>query len=400
MKKYQTIIIGGGAAGITAAIACARQGTSVIICERLERIGKKLLVTGNGRCNLLNENISEAKYNKSSNKIVKSILSRVGKREILEYFRNLGLETYSQEGRIFPQTNQSGTVLKVLELELKRLSIPVQYGFTCNTISLSNNEIIISSEEGNKFRCDRVILCGGGKTFPSLGSNGSIYDIARRFGHTIIEPVPVAVPLVVKDNLCFLLQGQRIKARVKSVIQGTSKEEVTGELLFTKYGLSGTCILDISDEISIAINRDHKRDVYIAVDMVPFMGEEQLKNELERRIKKHWNLGEMLAGILPNKFGPAMSTLFENDQINLAAEKLKNWSFKVSGTRGWNEAEFTSGGIKTDEINPWNLESKLVNNVFFAGEVLDVNGQRGGYNLAWAWASGLVSGNPTSILPS
>ena len=392
MEKYSTVVIGGGAAGICAAISKAHTGESVIICEKMTQLGKKILASGNGRCNLLNDDLSEVYYNSAARDLVKAIFNRFGKSEILDFFEGLGLETYSQDGRIFPVTNQASSVLKVLEMELRKLSVPIEYGFCCTELSFSKSDMLVTSNTGKKIACQKVIITGGGKTYPALGSDGSIYEIARQLGHTIIQPVPSAVPVVVKDSLCHFLQGQRIFAGVRSVVNGKMSDEVRGELLFTKYGLSGTCILDVSEEISIAMNRHNKTEVFVSVDMVPFMDKEQLKNKLTKKKKGKYSTGEMLTGILPNKFCIALKGLFENSDINAAVDSLKDRRFKVIDTRGWNEAEFTSGGINVNEINAGTLESKLRKDIYFAGEVLDVNGKRGGYNLAWAWASGFVAG--------
>ena len=392
MEKYATAVIGGGAAGICAAISQARTGGSVIIYEKTTQLGKKILASGNGRCNLLNDNLSELHYNTASRNLVKSIFDKFGKSEILDFFKGLGLDINSQDGRIFPITNQAASVLKVLEMELKRLSVPVEYDFCCESISFSKSGIVASAKNGKRIACRNVIITGGGKTYPALGSDGSVYEIARQLGHTIIEPVPSAVPLVVKDSLCHVLQGQRISAGARSVIDGNKSEEVRGELLFTKYGLSGTCILDISEEISIATNRQHKKDVFVAVDLVPFLNKEQLIFKLQNKKEQKTVPEEMLVGILPNKLCVALRGLFEKGDIDIAVNSLKDTRFKVTGTRSWNEAEFTAGGINTDEVKPGTLESKMHKGIYFAGEVLDVNGRRGGYNLGWAWASGYVAG--------
>jgi predicted Rossmann fold flavoprotein len=392
MEKYSTVVIGGGAAGICTAISKARTGESVIICEKMPQLGKKILASGNGRCNLLNDNLSETYYNPAARDLVKSIFDRFGKSEILDFFKGLGLGIYSQEGRIFPITNQASTVLKVLEMELQRLSVPIEYDFCCAGVSFSKSGILVSSNTGKKIMSQKVIITGGGKSYPALGSDGNIYEIARKLGHTTIEAVPSAVPLLTRDSLCHLLQGQRIFASARSVIEGKKSDEVNGELLFTKYGLSGTCILDVSEAISIAINRHNKTEVFVYVDMVPFIDKEQLKNNLVKREKEGYPAEEMLTGILPNKFCVAFKNLFENRDINTTIDSLKNRCFKIVGTRGWNEAEFTAGGVNVNEVNTGTLESKLRKGVYFAGEVLDVNGRRGGYNLGWAWASGFVAG--------
>ncbi|MDD5702720.1 MAG: aminoacetone oxidase family FAD-binding enzyme [Dehalococcoidales bacterium] len=392
MEKYSTVIIGGGAAGICAAISRSRQQESVIICEKTGQLGKKILATGNGRCNLLNENLDESYYNPGARGLVRSVFARYGKSAILGFFKGLGLQVYAREGRIFPVTNQASSVLKVLEMELKRLAVPVKYGFDCSGFSFSGDRIFVSDKEGRKLECRKAVITGGGKSYPAFGSDGSIYTIAAQLGHTIVEPVPSTVPLVIKDVLCHTLQGQRITAGASSIIDGREGPEVSGELLFTQYGLSGTCILDISEEVSIALNRQRKNDVYISVDMVPFMDREQLKNELAWRRTAQWPDRDMLTGILPNKFSLALKDILRNDDFDMIAGELKGRRFKVNGTRGWNEAEFTSGGVNTNEVEAGTLESKIKKSLFFAGEVLDVNGRRGGYNLGWAWASGMAAG--------
>ena len=400
MKKYETVIIGGGAAGICAAISAARAGRSVVICEKMPQPGRKILASGDGRCNLLNDNLRPEYYNPEARGLVAMVFNKFGKKEILDFFTVLGLRTYSREGRIFPVANQASSVLKVLEMELQRLSVPVELNFNCAGISFSPDGITVSSTAGGEIACRKVIITGGGKTYPAFGSDGSIYEAALALGHTIIEPAPCAVPLVVKDNLCFLLQGQRIPARVRSVIDSKAGEPVPGELLFTKYGLSGTCILDVSEEISLALHRQHKSDISLAVDMVPFMKKEELQDILSRRRKEKVAPEDMLAGILPNKFGPALKDILEENDTDAIIASLKERRFNVNGTRGWNEAEFTGGGVNINEVNPETLESRLKKNVYFAGEVLDVNGKRGGYNLAWAWASGWVAGSADSSPPA
>ena len=327
MKKYSAAVIGGGAAGIVAAISHSRQGASVVICEKMPRLGKKILATGNGRCNLLNDNLDESFYNPVARKLVKSIFNQFGKTAVMDFFKNLGLQVYSQEGRIFPVTNQAASVLAVLEMEIQRLAVPSEFEFNCSAISGSRDNFIVSSIDGRKIECRKVIVAVGGKTYPAYGADGSFLQVVERLGHSIIEPVPAAVPLVVKDNLCQVLQGQRITAGVRSLVTGRQGEEVRGELLFTKYGLSGTAILDVSEQISVAMNRQHLTEVYVIVDMVPFMDQRQLQTELEKRKKERWPAADMLTGILPNKIGGALKYLFENNEINAIIDSLKAMAF-------------------------------------------------------------------------
>ena len=385
-------VLGGGAAGIVAAISAKRAGSSVVICERLPRLGKKILASGNGRCNLLNENLSDSFYNPASRSLVRSVFSKFGKNDILNFFKSLGLETHSEEGRIFPVTNQSSSVLKVLEIELKKFSIPVELNFEVNSITAMKGAFILASKSGRKISCAALIIAGGGKSYPALGSDGSSYKFAEELGHKIVAPVPSAVPVVAKDPLCHLLQGQKIFAAVKVVIGDSVVAEASGDLLFTKYGLSGTAILDISRIISIALSRPGKKAVTVRVDMTPFMNEARLKNEFDRRLKCGFPVEELCAGILPDKFSLALSNILKGRDTAVITNKLKAMEFNVTGTRGWNEADFTAGGVDVQEVEAGTMASKITKGLYFAGEVLDVDGCRGGYNLAWAWASGYVAG--------
>ena len=392
MQKFNIAMIGGGAAGITAAISARRSGKDVVICEKMPCLGKKILISGAGRCNISNEDLSELHYNREASGLIKSVFSRFGKGRIEKFFDDLGLKLYSQEARIFPVTNQAASVLKVLEEELKRLKIPVEFGFDVNHIGESVKGFIVKSKSGKTILCDSIVMTGGGKTYPGLGSDGSCYSLAESLGHKIIEPVPSAVPLLVKDRFCHFLQGQKIFCIARSAIDGKVKKEIKGEILFTKYGLSGTAILDISEDISIAMSRLGKRGVQVSIDMAPFMDKNDLKREVENRISRHWAIENLMIGILPNKFSLVLKDLFKDKDSGQIVNAVKDKRFDVIGTRGWNEAEFTAGGVDTRDVKENTLESKLKKKVYFAGEILDVNGERGGYNLAWAWASGFVAG--------
>lgn len=409
MAHYDVIVIGGGAAGLMAAITAKRKGQSVLVCEKMPKLGKKLLVTGAGRCNLMNETMDASFYNPGSEAIIRPVLGQFGKEAMLGFFKGLGLAAYADEaGRVFPVTNQAASVLKVLEMELERLKVILDLGCEIKNIHAVKDGFEVCAKTGEKEKCRKVILCVGGKSYPALGADGNGYALAAAFGHAIVEPVPSTVPLLVKDPWCHALQGQKIRASVTGRIQGKETRTVSGELLFTQYGLSGTAILDVSDEISVALNRDHRTDVSVIVDLIPFMDERELEEELTRRMARGIPAENILEGLLPHKIS---SLVMKNKEIKPPetpgvagiptpgvgrvkefVKKLKGKHFIVYGTRGWNEAEFTAGGIPLDEVNPVTLESKLQQGLYFAGEILDVQGRRGGYNLAWAWASGAVAG--------
>lgn len=391
MQKFDIAVIGGGAAGIVAAISAGRNAKKVIICEKMPRLGKKILISGSGRCNISNLDLSEAHYNPCSRELVKSVFSGFGRERIEDFFSGLGLKLCSEGSRVFPVTDQAASVLKVLEDELKNLKITVELDFEASGIAGSSGGFTIKSKKGKSVACDAVVITGGGKAYPGLGSDGNCYGLAKAFGHKIIEPVPSAVPLLVKDNFCHLLQGQKIQCSAKAIIDGKAKTQIEGELLFTKYGLSGTAILDISEDISIAINRLAKKNVQVSIDMVPFMDLGELREEITRRIRKGFAPENLAIGILPNKFALIFKDLFKAASVEKIVDTLKGKRFDVIGTKSWNEAEFTAGGIDTEGLKD-TLESKFKKGVYFAGEILDVNGERGGYNLAWAWASGFVAG--------
>ena len=389
-------VIGAGAAGLAAAIGAARKGASGVAAERLPKPGKKILVTGGGRCNLCHEKIEAADFTSTDPSLVSSVLSRVGPDDILGFFRELGLSTVSDGGRVYPAAGQAASVLKVLLLEAERRGVAQELEFEAAAVDSRAGGFTVTSRDGRTIEARHVVLAGGGRSYPALGANGSSYELARKWGHRIILPVPSAVPLLVKDPLCHFLQGQRIRARAAALLGGKTVREAEGDLLFTAYGLSGTAVLDVSECLSIALHRDGRPDAVLSADLVPFMTSDQLAAEFRRRLQAGWAESDLLSGILPEKFAvlararPGAES--RPDAAAALAAALKNKRFAVHGTRGWNEAEFTSGGVDAREVEPGTLESMRCRGLHLAGEVLDVQGPRGGYNLAWAWASGLIAG--------
>jgi predicted Rossmann fold flavoprotein len=397
-------VVGAGAAGLVAAISAARRGASVAVVERLPGIGKKILATGGGRCNLLNDGLSPSAYTSSAPGLVASVLDRFGRAEIRAFFEELGLRLQTDgEGRVYPLTNQAASVLKVLEREIGRLGVGMINRFEVERIERAAGRFRIAASAGRTVESRAVVIAGGGQSYPALGANGSCYGLAVSLGHAVVRPVPSAVPLVVRDRMCHFLQGQRLRVRAESRIGGRAGQTAEGELLFAQYGLSGTAILDISESVSIALNRDGRKDVSVVVDFLPTMTAGELSGELARRLRAGWPPDELTSGLLPEKFSLVLPQFIRDagyvparaDIDGVArrlAALLKSKEYNVQDTRGWNEAEFTSGGVDAREVMPGTLESKLRRGVYFAGEILDVQGGRGGFNLAWAWASGFVAG--------
>ncbi len=402
--KPDLAVIGAGAAGLAAAISAARRGASVILVERLPSIGRKLLATGGGRCNLLNERLAAAAFTGTDPGLVPSILERFGAKEIRAFFEGLGLRLQTDEaGRVYPATNQAASVLKVLELETARLGIGIETGFDVERIESLSGRFRVRAVDGRKIEAGLAVLTGGGRSYPALGSNGSGHALAASLGHRVVKPVPSAVPLLVKDRMCHFLQGQRLRVRIDGRVGGRRTREAQGELLFTQYGLSGTAVLDVSESLSIALNREGREDTTVVVDFLPFMSETEAAAELARRLAAGWAPTDLVSGLLPEKFsrflprflgeaGEGLGKRPGAESAQRLASLLKAREFQVQGTRGWNEAEFTSGGVDAGEVKSGTLESKLCRGLYLAGEVLDVQGGRGGFNLAWAWASGYVAG--------
>ncbi len=396
-ERFDVAVIGGGAAGMSAAIAAAREGRSTVILERMPRLGRKVLATGGGRCNLSNERVSAGAYASSDPALVASVVARFGPGAIAGFFEDLGLRLASEGGRIYPATQQAASVVKVLELEVRRRRVDVRTGFRVAAIERRGSTLAATSEDGRRVEARTIVLCGGGRSYPALGSDGSAYGPARALGHSLVEPVPSCVPLLAKDRTCHLLQGQKVRVRAAALVGGRTVAEAEGDALFTPYGVSGTAVLDVSTPLSIALNRERRGAAALALDLLPDMAEDRLAAEIRRRLEEDWEAGDVVTGLLPEKFGRLAAGLLRahTDADHAAAAlaaALKDIRFDVQGTRGWNEAEFTSGGIDAREVDPERLASRLVPGLHFAGEILDVQGPRGGYNLAWAWASGAVAG--------
>ncbi|MBN1332021.1 NAD(P)/FAD-dependent oxidoreductase [Candidatus Dojkabacteria bacterium] len=419
LLQYETVIIGGGASGIMAAITAARTGRKVVLLEKKEKLGKKILLTGNGRCNISNKFAKEDKrqvkhYFGNNPKFVMSVFNKFGYEETKEFFENLGVKFVEEDnGRMFPAGNQAQSVVDVLEYELRELNIKLINGAGVKEIKkIGNNKFAVKISDGRVFGTSKLIIATGGKTHEQTGSTGDGYEFARQFGHKIIETFPVYSGLnITKESdsknfpLLHILQGTKLEAAITARIGSEVIAENTGTVMFAHYGLSAPGILEISREIAREFFLNEKK-AEISLNFFPGKN----AREVEEMIQRIWTnspnrtLGFSLIGVLPKKVFPAILETAGMDpskkvaEINKElrskiAELLTGLTFQVDSVRGFEEAHFTAGGVDTKEVNPATLESKLQPGLFFCGEVLDIDGECGGYNLQWAWSSGFVAGS-------
>lgn len=419
MNEFDLIIIGGGAAGMMASISAKRTNPklNVAVLDRTFALGRKILVCGAGRCNITNINLDTSisqRYYGASKEFINAVFDQFGYKDIVSFFNDLGIELYVERktniGKLFPVTDQAKTVTALLEDEMQRLGIKVFLNTEVTNVENRNSEFLISAlnietKNQHEFKCQKLIISAGGKTYPALGSNGTGYSLAESFGHRIVEPVPSALPLVSKNQLSHLLQGIKLELEVTSIIDKQELKSSTDDVMFTQYGFSGPAILNISREISIHINRYHKNDAEIRLNFFPGKTLEQVFEFMQSRWNRRPNqtIEKSLYGLFPNKVPLAILTICKIDPNSTVAtlsdankrtllEFLVNARFKITETKGWNEAEFTAGGIDTSGVKVGTLESNIVPNLYFCGEILDVDGDVGGFNLSWAWSSGNVAG--------
>ncbi|MDD3343282.1 MAG: NAD(P)/FAD-dependent oxidoreductase [Sulfurospirillaceae bacterium] len=398
-------IIGAGASGLVAAIEAAKRGLHVSVFEKNTKLGRKILATGNGRCNITNQTISAEHYHSTQPRFINAALSRFGSAKCVNYFRELGLEVREGEkGRLYPMNHQSSTVVDMLVHACRQLG--VQF--------FTESEVVLLEKNGEKFCLtvnntthlfEACLVATGGLAMPTLGSCESGYVFAKKMGHTLINPHPSLVQIVCEEKSIQALSGVKVEGEIGVVIEGEKKKNAVGDLLFTQYGLSGSAVLDVSREISLAISL--KRSVYVVLDIMPQFSKEHLENLLQKRLNfaQDKSLVLWLEGIIHKKLAPFIiqqaslpksilaASMLGMKEIKKLVYTLKHISLHVNDTKGFGSAEVTAGGVDVREINPESFESKMVKNLYFSGEVLDVDGDCGGYNLHFAWASGFVAGN-------
>ena len=400
------VVIGGGAAGMMAAVSAARLGAPVTLLERNQKVGRKLYITGKGRCNVTNhcspEEVRAAAPR--SGRFLYSALERTPPAWVEEFFESLGVKLKVERGnRVFPASDKSADIIDALFFELKRLGVAVVNGRAAN-IRLRDGAVCgVEREQGGVLPCGAAVLATGGLSYPATGSTGDGHRMAEGLGHTVIDIKPSLVPLESPDGFCAQMQGLSLK-NVTLTVKNSKKKTVyreQGELLFTHFGLSGPLVLSASAHM-----RDFGREQYAcAIDLKPALDEPTLDARLVRELAAGANrdMDNLMGALAPRLLGPVLleragipgdkkaRDLTRQERRRLL-ELFKSFPVAVSGPRPVEEAIVTSGGVKVAEVDPKTMQSKLVPGLFFAGELLDVDAYTGGFNLQIAWATGRAAG--------
>ncbi|NLK34632.1 MAG: NAD(P)/FAD-dependent oxidoreductase [Gracilibacteraceae bacterium] len=406
--RYDVVVIGGGPAGMIAAGTAASRGKRTMLVEKNEKLGKKLFLTGKGRCNITNTaDFDEFMKNIPRNsKFFFSSFKNFSNSDLIILLESLGLKTKIERGgRVFPESDKSSDVIRALERYLNKNKVDIKLNNRLLGFRQENGAVTGTILDNGQFvECSSLIICTGGLSYPQTGSTGDGYAVAEKAGHTIIEPKPSLVPLVSEDTFIKELQGLSLKnVSIKASADGKLLYEDFGEMLFTHYGLSGPIILSASYFIADSLRK--KKNTKISIDLKPALSEEELDRRIIRDFEKNINkqFKNSLNQLLPHKLIPviiSLSGINESKEVHQITKQerksliklLKSFTVTVKDTRPIDEAIVTSGGINLKEINPKTMESKLIKGLYFAGEVIDLDAFTGGFNLQIAFSTGYGAG--------
>ena len=401
------LVVGGGAAGMMAAVTAARNGKKVRLIEKNEKLGKKLFITGKGRCNITNAADIEDLFSAvvSNPKFLYSSFYSMTNDQVIDFFEELGVKTKVERGgRVFPESDHSSDVIRALEQEMKRLGVEIRLRAEAEEILAEDGRVTgVRLSSGKELHADAVIIATGGISYPSTGSTGDGYRFARECGHKVADLSPALVPMEVKEWYARELMGLSLRNVEIRITDGKKKlYEEFGEMLFTHYGVTGPVILSASSIVGKKL-REHPLTLHI--DLKPALTEEQLDKRMLREFEANHNrqFKNAVDSLFPSKLKPViveLSGIQEDKKVNEVTKEerlhfvrlIKDFSMTLTGMRGYNEAIITKGGVSVKEIEPGTMESKLVNGLYFAGEVLDLDAVTGGYNLQIAWSTGYLAG--------
>lgn len=406
-------VIGGGASGMLAAITALETNPDirVIIFDQKDILGKKILSTGNGRCNLTNEKMAPDYFRSDTPELLSSVLKAFDYPDTMHFFENLGLLLKSRNGYVYPRCDQAAVVRSVLDNRLKELGAETHRDTTVNAIVHTKKGFRIQTDHDD-FHADRVILATGGKASPKLGSDGSGYTLAKSQGHSVVPVVPALVQLKVKDFAFAKASGVRTDAKVTAKVKGKETASDTGELQITNYGISGIPVFQISRYISRALYEKQRSQVVI--DFLPELGNDALDKLLKQKLR-HLTCSnpkakpeDLLTGILHTKlipeilrtagirFSMKMNEMGDGEISNLC-DAIKSCELTITDTNGFDNAQVCAGGVRLKEVDVNTMQSYITDGLYLAGELLDVDGICGGYNLQWAWSTGYLAGKHAAI---
>ena len=402
----KVVIIGAGASGLVSAIYAAKNGNEVFLLERNNNVGKKILITGNGRCNYFNSEMTFDHYYSSDKERLQKRLTEDNKKEILSFFEILGIVPKIENGYYYPMNGKAVSVRDALLKECELLGVEIINNFLVEKVIKEDKFIIKSSED--EIIADKVIITTGSKAYPKTGSDGIGYKIATDFGHTVIKPLPALTGLIGQDNYFKLWDGVRFEAKLSLFENNEKIKEEKGKIQFTDYGISGICVFNLSTLVSKGLSLNKKEE--IVINFLDSLNIETVGDALvylEKRSEKVTgrNIFEFLEGILDYKLINVIlkktnisdkkyfDELSKKEKIDLASN-LVSFRLEIVEANSFDYAQVCTGGVKVSEVDD-NLQSKIVSDLYFAGEVLDVSGDCGGYNLAFAFISGMLSGKGT-----
>ena len=408
MEKFNIIIIGGGPAGLLAAGRAGELGAKVLVLEKMREPGRKLKITGKGRCNITNV-ASPAEFITHvfpNGKFLRNAFSKFYNDDIIALLEEHGLQVQLERGgRYFPKDNDAPAVLRALLKWVAKYDVEILSGYRVEKILAEDNQITGVKANGKIFETPKVILATGGKSYPATGSTGDGYELARKLGHKIENVIPALVPLVTEGNMAQRLMGLNLRnVRASVWVNNKKYQEAFGEMIFTHFGLSGPIILTLSRFVVTELHKGNP--VEISIDLKPALDEQKLDKRLQRDLNEHGK--KRLANIfklwLPSSMIPVFLEELELDgdkechQVSGKERKrirylMKNLRFKINHHRSFKEAIITAGGIPTNEIRPKTMESKIINGLYFAGEIIDLDAETGGYNLQIAYSTGWLAGD-------
>lgn len=405
--NFDVIIIGGGAAGMMAAITAAEVGRHVLVIEHNKRCGRKLLITGKGRCNVTNNCDNRTLMNNipKNSRFLYSAFSQFSTQDTMDFFERLGVPLKTERGnRVFPVSDKAMDIVDTMVGRMKKLGVRVQ-NEKAQSLIIENGEVRGVKTDIGEYRADKVIIATGGKSYPATGSDGSGYALARQAGHTVTPLSPSLIPIVTEESYAAEMMGLSLKNVTLSVFDRQSGKEIfkeMGEMLFTHFGVSGPLVLSASSHIREI--EPHRYE--LRIDLKPALDEQTLDKRLQREFAENSNkqLSNVMRKLLPEKMVDTMVKLsginpetkvneITREQRQELVKLLKCLKLTAKGFRPIDEAIITSGGVDVKEINPKTMESKLVNGLYFAGEIIDCDAYTGGFNLQIAFSTGFVAAN-------